>query len=507
MKVDIVRKRIFNEVNGQVVRINTSPGFGTPTAALIFYVDNSANLNGLDTTTAQRNLGVGMVGPSFTGSGLASLTHTIVCADNSASTVTVRGHSNSRFLSLATTGRVAYWQGTSPVFERDALRFNLSKGVVPTNFDMVVVFFGGLGCSAGVGLSDFNLTDGGDRVIDNFNFTPDAIITSFVGTNGFLTSTVADAILSVGVSHRSSPINQAYSLFNQYNASNPVNTRAGIGTEMICKRASASGVAIPPTVSAGSGGSIFSYNSTGFTMRTTLGAQAATYFYNYLILAAPERIKTGIFATPSSTGNTYVDLGFVPQFVMGSSVGGTLFQAQYDVAPESNNISYWFAMGPQANNTFYKGTGTISASTGSATITGTGTSFMGQINEGDILVGPAYEAVGTVSSVGGSTSLTLTGSSSNNITAGSDYFYKRSGQFNIVFGDANDGTTPTNVFSGIMTTAPTLYNTTQYSSGSFIAFDSRPGFTVNYSDAESLPRLNWYFAVEAEPRRKRRSIG
>ena len=73
MKVDIVRKRIFNEVTGQVVRINTSPGFGTPTAALIFYVDNSANLNGLDTTTAQRNLGVGMVGPSFTGSGLASL--------------------------------------------------------------------------------------------------------------------------------------------------------------------------------------------------------------------------------------------------------------------------------------------------------------------------------------------------------------------------------------------------------------------------------------------------
>ena len=191
---------------------------------------------------------------------------------------------------------------------------------------------------------------------------------------------------------------------------------------------------------------------------------------------------------------------------MGSSVGGTLFQAQYNVAPESNNISYWFAMGPQANNTFYKGTGTISASTGSATITGTGTSFMGQINEGDILVGPAYESVGTVSSVGGSTSLTLTGSSSNNITAGSDYFYKRSGQFNIVFGDA-DAADTTAVFSGIMTTAPTLYNTTQYSSGSFIAFDSRPGFTINYSDAESLPRLNWYFAVEAEPRRKRRSIG
>ncbi len=36
MKVDIVRKRIFNENNSQVVRVNTSPGFGTPTAALIF---------------------------------------------------------------------------------------------------------------------------------------------------------------------------------------------------------------------------------------------------------------------------------------------------------------------------------------------------------------------------------------------------------------------------------------------------------------------------------------
>jgi hypothetical protein len=506
MKVDVVRKRIFNEVNSQVVRINTSPGFGTPTAALLFYLDNSANLNGLDTTTSERNLGVGMLGPSFTGSGLASINHTIFLADNSASTLTLRGHSPTRFFAASNSARVAYWQGTSPVFERDALRFTLSKGTVPTNLDLVVVFFGGLGCSAGVGFSHLNLTDANDRVIDNFTFTPDAIITSFVGTNGFNASAAADGILSLGVSHRSSPISQAYTIFNEYSNTAAVDTRAGFGTEMICKRASATGVNVPPAVSAGSGGSIFSYNSTGFTMRTTLGAQAANYFFNYFLLAAPERIKTGFFTTPSATGNTFIDLGFVPQFVMGSSVGGTLFQAQYTVAPESNNISYWFAMGPQANNTFYKGTGTISASTGSATITGTGTSFMGQINEGDILVGPAYEAVGTVSSVGGSTSLTLTGSSSNNITAGSDYFYKRSGQFNIVFGDA-DGALDTAVFSGIMTTAPTLYNTTQYSSGSFIAFDSRPGFTVNYSDAQTVPRLNWYFAVEAEPRRKRRSIG
>lgn len=507
MKVDVVRKRIFNENQGQVVRVNTSPGFGTPTAALVFYIDNSANLNDLDTTTVQRNLGVGMVGPSFTGTGLASITHTIICADASASSVTVRAHSSSRFLSLANTARVAYWQGTAPVFERDALRFNLSKGTVPTNMDMIVVFFGGLGCSAGVGYSSLNTTEGADRLINNFNFTPDAIITSFVGTNGLNASVVADGILSLGVSHRSSPINQAYSIFNEYNATNPINTRAGIGTEMICKRASASGVAVPPTVSSGSGGSIFSYDSTGFTMRTTLGAQAASYFFNYLILAAPERIKTGIFATPSSTGNTYIDLGFVPQFVMGCSVGGTQFQAQYTVAPESNNISYWFANGPQNNNTYYKGIGTITASTGSATVTGSGTSFMGQINEGDIIVGPLYESVGTVSSVGSSTSLTLTASSSNNISAGSEYFYRRSGQFNIVFGDGNDGTTPSAVFSGIMSTAPTLFDNTQYSSGSFIAFDSRPGFTINYSDAESLPRLNWYFAVEAEPRRKRRSIG
>ncbi len=506
MKVDVVRKRIFNEVNSQVVRINTSPGFGTPTAALIFYLDNSANLNSLDTTNFERNLGIGMLGPSFTGSGLASINHTIFLADNSASTLTLRGHSPTRFFSPTNSARAAYWQGTSAVFERDALRFTLSKGTVPTNLDLVVVFFGGLGCSVGVGTSSLNLTDANDRVIDNFTFTPDAIITSFVGTNGYNVSAAADAILSLGVSHRSSPISQAYTIFNEYSAAATVDTRAGFGTEMICKRASATGVAVPPTVSAGSGGSIFSYNSTGFTMRTTLGAQAANYFFNYFLLAAPERIKTGYFTTPASTGNTFIDVGFVPQFVMGSSVGGTLLQAQYTVAPESNNISYWFALGPQANNTFYKGTGTISASTISATITGTGTSFMGQISEGDILVGPAYEAIGTVSSVGSSASLTLTTSSVNNISAGSDYFYKRSGQFNIVFGDA-DGAADTAVFSGIMTTAPTLYNTTQYSSGSFIAFDSRPGFTINYSDAQTVPRLSWYFAVEAEPRRKRRSIG
>jgi hypothetical protein len=62
-------------------------------------------------------------------------------------------------------------------------------------------------------------------------------------------------------------------------------------------------------------------------------------------------------------------------------------------------------------------TGTITSSTGSATITGTGTSFLSEINAGTILYQTnGTTVIGTVSSISTNTTLTLTGNASVNQT-------------------------------------------------------------------------------------------
>lgn len=62
-------------------------------------------------------------------------------------------------------------------------------------------------------------------------------------------------------------------------------------------------------------------------------------------------------------------------------------------------------------------TGTISASTGSTTVTGTNTTFLSDVGVGTIISTQGGTAIGTVASVQSNTSLTLTANSSNSVTS------------------------------------------------------------------------------------------
>ena len=502
-----------------VCRVSTLDStFGIPKAALIFCIDNGAELNAFDTTgTTARNMTIGSFSHRWNAT-VGPFQHAIVIGDAGAATTSIRGNSTSRLFTLSNTARAAYWQGTSGAFYNSGIQFNLSKGTLPgsvTSFDMVVVFFGGLGLTAGNGYTGLSQTVETDRIIDNFSFQPDVALVSFVGDlTGLDVSAAAGAPLSWGAAQRvTTGVEQYYSIWAEYNNSATVDVRAGIGSEMVAKRISASGAALPPNTSAGSGGSIYSFDANGFTMRTTLASQAAaTHNFGYLLLKDyRSRFKVGTFRSPGGTGSTFVNVGFVPQFVMGSSVGGTLFQVQWDTQKEASGLNYWFANGPASNNRYFKGSGTITCvSTGTA-VTGTGSSFFDEVSHGDILYGPDYQSIGTVSSVGSTTSVTLAANAGVSLAAGSNYFINNSGQYSIVFGD-EDAAADSTAYSGIMTSSPVFSTSSSgtpsnYMHAAFITFDSRPGFTVNYNTTDSSGRLSWYIAFEAEPRQARRQSG
>lgn len=518
MKVRVVRKRFQNQVNGQVCRIHTlDPTFGTPKAAMLFVIDNGAALNAFDTTgTTARNIAVGTLANRFH-TGINPFQHGIIIGDAGTQTTSIRGNSTSRLFTLSNTARAAYFQATAASFYDSGLLFNLTKGTLPgtlTSFDVIAVFMGGTALTAGSGYTGLSQTVDTDRVISDFNFQPDAAIVTFIGDfTGLDSSTASSAQLSWGAAQRLPSFQQYYAIWNEYTASATVDTRAGIGSEMVAKRISASGAALPPNTSAGSGGSIVSFDANGFTMRTVLASQAAaTHNFGYLLLKDfTSRIRVGTFRSPSGTGRTYVEVGFVPQFVMGASVGGTLFQVQWDTQKEASSLNYWFANGPASNNRYFKPNGTITCATTGTAVTGTGTSFFDQLSQGDLLFGPNYQSIGTVSSVGSTTSVTLTANASVNLAAGSDFYLNCSSQYAIAFGN-EDGTSGTNAFSGIMTSSP-IYATSSagspsnYMHGAFITFSTQPGFTVNYNTVDSSGRLNWYIAFEAEPREARRQSG
>lgn len=510
MKVAVLRKTIKSEANNQIVNIKAPPGFTNLRGALVIAVGSSTGLNTIDTVSSEKNLSIGFLGTNgFTTPANSQFCHLISTTDGAASIVCNRGHVNTRFFRQISAGRAEFRGGNLSALDSDGFRYTNVGAATSVTQELLIVMFGGLGVSAAIGSSQLAQTEATDRTIDGFSFQPDVILGTFVGTNAFNSTAAGDAVMSYGVSSRTS-VRNIYSLWNSYTGGSQVELRAGIGTDMIFKRASATGVGNPPTVSAGSGGSIFQYNSDGFVVRTTLGAQAAaTYAFNYMALKFDEPHATGYFFTPSGTGETFINTGFVPQCVIGASVGATLLGVHHITNNETTGITYWASVGPDDPNTFILGTGTITSSTGSATITGAGTSFWGQLTPGDKLYDVNYNSIGTFSAIASTTSATLTANASINVTAG-NYHIKRNGHYSVFFGDEN-AAADSAAFCGVGETAPFVLtqtggSITQLYTGNFVTLDGKPGFTVNYNTT-SANRLSWYLAIGAEARERRREGG
>lgn len=511
MKVHLQRYRIPRSFAGNLKFI-TDPGFGQVQCVLAYHVNTGTVLNTGDASSNSKCILIGHAGTS--GSSVSPTT--VMCSsgiahsNNLASTQTQVGTRNADWAS-GDSNRATRYRFTGATFGRDEFNLtNSGKASTGTTFDdLILVMFGGTGLSSATNYNTINQTLGGLRNITGLTFRPDVIIGSWCGDTAGNTSVAGQSKFGYGAVGRTNNSDSVYIIYSGNNAVTPVACKAGIGTDMLWKRLSNFGTATN-TASTASGGGITSFNADGFDVQTYNAAQAAsTYQYNFTALKCDERIKTGYFFTPTGTGSTFINLGFVPQFVMGASAGSSIMQAQPETNLETPSVNLWFAQGSTTSK-FIEGRGTITAATNSITVTGTGSSFLAQISQGDILYDPTYQLIGTVAGVASTTSLTLTANASVAVST-QTYFITRTKNYTLFFGD-QIGNAVQKAFCGIATSAPSLNisSGTAVSSivaGQVITFGNSNGFTINYTNQYRFPQLNWYMAIEAEPREKRRQSG
>lgn len=511
MKVHLQRYRIPQTFGG-ALRFLTDPGFGPVQCVLGFHVNTGTVLDTGDASTNSKGILIGHAGTS----GSSAAPTTVMCSsgiahsNNLASTQTTLSTRNSDWLTQDSnrTTRVRF---TNIVLGTDEITMtNSGKAAVGTTFDdLILVMFGGTGLSSATNYNTINQTLGALRNQTGLTFRPDVVIGSWCMDTAGNTSIAGQSKFGFGAVGRTNNSDSVYIIYSGNNAVTPVACKAGIGTDMLWKRLSNFGTATN-TASAASGGGVTSFNADGFDVQTYNASQAAsTYQYNFTALQCDERIKTGYFFTPTGTGSTFVNLGFVPQFVMGASCGSSIMQSQPETNLEAPSVSLWFAKGSTSSK-FVEGKGTITTSTANVNGTGTGSSFLAQVSQGDSIYDINYQLVGTVASVASTTSLAFTANATSTLSSQS-YFITRTTNYTLYFGD-QIGNSVQKAFCGIATSAPALAISSgtavsTITAGQVITFQGDNGFTINYSNRYTFPQLNWYMAIEAEPRDRRRQSG
>lgn len=545
MKVAAVRHKITQlqgTNNTTTQRIFYPTGFGIPQACMFIGVGVGVTQQlGIATTTQvynDQNLSIGFVGRDSR-TGFANTAHSchIYTRQGQTSEQSRNGVNQQKGFAAwrftATTTYNEIMSGTAFTFDSDSLRYTYVEtgggaGASEPTFelDLICIFFGGTGFSAGIGT--FNMptaVNGGIGL--SFLWQPELIIGAGQGTASLIAANTARAnVMSLGITGRNrfgnsyAPANtpaSIYSTFAQYSGV-VSNNRVGIGTDLWMKGIVAAATQLTtPSTAGGAAITNMTWGATGISVFTRNTTAVANNLQTFMGLRFDEPYKFDYFFTPAGTGRTFINLGFVPQFVLGCSTGNTLLQVFPESTPDHlqasvDTITYWVAQGPSDLGKYNYGVGTISTTNGSTSLSGSGTSFFGQLNEADYIYDSNYNLVGIVSTISANTS-GLFKSGANSTVTNSNWFYREYGQYSAVFG-GNDGANPTVPRGATGYTAlqtfdiATSTGNTIIDSGSIITFDGSPGFYIDYGIVTSTRRkLNWYLAFGAEQRERRRATG
>ena len=500
MKTCVVRRRFWSaEATGRAVRVQTEPGFGTPKACMIMYAEVNAATDAFDTALAQRNLGIGFAGPR--GDGVATiLEHSayISIQDNQSPTAGRRQNSNSRAIFATNNpGTTIYYQCTAVAFGTDFADFTFAAETPQTNghIEAIITFFGGDDVTVGIGTVPMATTAGGTRTYSALNFQPDVVIGATVITplNNGLTD---DCRISFGAATRS-PLLQKSVYWHYNNGADPINCMSVYDPSNLVTYSTST--AVGPYNHTISG-----ITTGGFTLTSSDAASGNNNNFIFLAIkgASPTHFALRDLNTSTSTGEVFTALGstgFVPKTLIGGAVNATADATRTTTSPGSDSIQFFG--GNRSNDSLYfDGVGTISASTGSATVTGTGTSFY-RYAPGFKLYNHTNSLIGTISTVGSQTSITLTANAAINASAGSTFVYSNQGQYCISFGDEDGNNSNSFVFSQMSGKLLALARSSgdtpsDIVEASLVDFDSRPGFTINYTTANATARKGWILAFE-----------
>jgi len=497
MRSCVVRRRFWaTEADNATVNIDTEPGFGTPKAAIVNMIECSAGVDAFDTTLADRNIGILFIGPKGDGSGtIFIVSASSMTADNAGTSATARFSGNSAFQFFNSTRGTVYYRATAAAFVNDGMTITFTNQTPQTNghIEAICTFFTGDDLTVGIGTHAVSAAANTANSFTGFNFQPDAMFfsTSITALN---TSVTDDLRVSWGAATRL-PFKQFVVAHHSESAVSPQNLAAWSSNDSVVYYNTNTSV-------SDANWSLNSIDATGFTITTDATiAPGTTNILNFLALksSTPTDFALVGFSSATANGNQFTGLGitgFVPKTIIGGSTNCTSYNTRVLTSPGADCISM-FGGSRSADSIYFPGLGTLTSSTASATVTGTGTSFF-RMAPGFKLYTLSNQLIGTVSSVTSATSITLTGNASVTQSPTAGWVYSDSGAYCLTFGD-NDGAGTSAVHSRI---TPSLFATVDGTTPSIIDrssltdFDTRPGFNLNFTTSSGTAKLGWIMAIK-----------
>lgn len=509
MRTCVVRKRFWStETSGRTIRVDLPPNFGVPKACMIYYVETTAATDSFDTSTANRNYGIGFVGPP--GDGTSSLNYHccwITVGDGQDPTTVARENSNtSAIYTKNIAGSSTYYRCTAVTFGTDTADFTFASNTPQTNghLDTILWFINGADVTVGVDTHNMPSTAGGSNSYTGFNFQPDAILfaSSITALNSRLTD---DARIAIGAATRS-PFTQAGTYWHDEGNSDPVNLGA-MSSSTVAINYSTSNSVGPYTMT------IDSIDSTGFSMTSSASAAGSNNLLMFLAIKSQSPTDINLienFSTATTTGVTFTSLGssgFIPETLIGSMTNATTFGTRATTSPGADSIQTFAGFATSASK-FYPGFGTLTSSTANATLTGTGTSFY-RLAPGDKVYNTDYNLIGTISSVSSNSSATLTANAAITVSPTASFVYTVPGQYCISFGDEDGNGAGSVCFSQTSSYLINLARSSGETPSDIVQaylnnFDTRPGFELNYTLANATARLGWIMAFKNQAIVRRR---
>lgn len=489
MKTCIVRTRIPAAQAAGAVDISLPVGFGIPNAFVVHYMSNNVAYESFDSATNYPCMGVG-----FGGTGVGAIGVTNVCmfignAEVAIPTVSRSGTLTtcSVFVSDPTFAHKRSWKATSMIQDTITGQFT-TAGTIEEPIDMVFTVFGGNGLRACVGFTSIHGTTNLETPVYNIGFQPDVLLLAH-NRQG----TITDGNIAYGVAHRSAgsgvtTVRSSYSI--AWRNQNGVNTSA-------CEAQIRNSGTV--NIATGFIARVRQFTSGGFAITGSAAQTGNTVTFLSLKSFSSDDFDADLLYSRSSTGQSVYGTGFKPQLILGAfGHCSTLNATQSTAATGAECVSFFAGTGISKRN--HNGIGTITASTGSATITGTGTSFLEHIGPTDIIYNSSYNLLGTVSSVASDTSLTLTANSAANVTDG-NYYFANSSQFSLSYGNVDGSASGNTALRAITSdsallsftaTTPTIQN-----QGDILNMNGENlGFAVNWTTSNVTPRIGWFLAVK-----------
>ena len=500
MKTKIVSTRIPAAQANGAFNISLPTGFGVPRGFLVYAMDNAVQPNNFDNTTTFPCISVGFGGSNIAGTGLTNACFFVTNQDNIDPSSSRGGFANTVSVltrNVADSVR-RHWQMTG--FGTDIIIGNYSStGTQVQPLDLCFTVFGGNDFFCAVGRTTLpSAINTATRV--GTTFQPDAILYSHYRFND-----VNDSQLHLGTAIRNASTgattvsSQVGGIWRSTNGADPTAVVARISDTGSVTLASistvlfqymfTSGFAVTQSTANGGHGIIFLAMKAGTGLSTNPAFSANTFQ-----------------SRASGTGTSFYSTGFKPAHIIGNfSHVNALNTSVSTSANGCEMLSFFTANGFKQSN--ITGIGTFTSSTGSATVTGVGTSFLQQLFPLDIIYDLNYSLVGTVSAIASNTSLTLAANAAITAT-GSSFVFEKPQQYSFSYGNIDNDGGGSNMSGRVSSSAITSFTapTTLQAVGNIQNFDGQNGFTVDYTTLTTGSRFGWYLAIRDEDFYRRRRV-